>query len=63
MGKYGAPDTVCGLLGTGRTKANELAKRADFPKAIYLGKRCVRYVKGDIIAWIKAQQQNTEAGV
>jgi predicted DNA-binding transcriptional regulator AlpA len=45
-------DDVAAALGIGRRKAYELRRRPDFPPAIVLSDRCVRYRSTDVAAFV-----------
>ena len=38
-------------------------KRGDFPAPVPLGRRCVRWVEGEVLKWIELRIANREAAV
>ena len=54
--RKGSMWSVCGVLGTGATKAHEIVKEPDFPKPVDLGGRCVRYRLSEVLAWAASKR-------
>lgn len=48
------------LLRVGATRWFEIQRRSDFPPPLWLGARCKRHVRGELLAWAASQRRRPE---
>lgn len=48
------------MLRVGATRWFEIQRRSDFPAPLWLGPRCKRHVRGELLAWAASQRRRPE---